>query len=330
VDGDAARIAALIERLRGPDKGKVAVAHDQLRRIGRPAVAALMKVARPQGVVAGSIHSKRALLVIGSMGPAGVKAFDDLVEALGACGDDTFLPVLRAIGDLAPYSEFQGDPRLAERLVFSNQAMVKKFSKGNDRQRFQYEFNRFQQRTQVEPEAGMKAMITELERNRTHRREVAAEVLGRMGPAAKSAVPALVKALRKGAPVVGQIGGFSVPKYRDRYPGAGCDALVRIAPRDPRVAIAWGWQLENSPSEEMRIQAALRIGGFGARAVTQVRDLVGGLRDESRRVRHEVITALGMIGPGAKVAIAPLEKIIAGPDQAAAVRATAALRLIRK
>ena len=138
-----------------------------------------------------------------------------------------------------------------------------------------------------------------------------------------------VRALRKGAPVIGQIGGFSVPKYRDGYPRAATIALIRIAPHDPRVAIAWGWQLENSRSEEMRIQAALRIGGFGKAATGQVSDLVGALRDRSLRVRHEVITALGMSGAGAKAAIAPLERVVAGSDKAAAARAKAALRLIR-
>ena len=52
------------------------------------------------------------------------------------------------------------------------------------------------------------------------------------------------------------------------------------------------------------------------------------LADKSPRVRWEVITALGMIGPPAKAAVKDLTKILAGEDKAAAARARAALRQI--
>ncbi len=87
--------------------------------------------------------------------------------------------------------------------------------------------------------------------------------------------------------------------------------------------------MANAQTESVRVDAALRLGGFGARSKAEVDTLIDARRDSSRRVRQESITALGMIGPSAAASIPALTKIAAGKVKAAAARARSALRSIR-
>ena len=175
--------------------------------------------------------------------------------------------------------------------------------------------------------------------NQTHRREVAVDALGRLGRAAKSALPTIARKLRAelgtARPrIVSKAGGLRVTLGRsssrqgDEFPARASEAMIRIAPNDPLCAAAYAWRLAHDPTDSNRAAAALRLGSFGVAAAQEVPILRKALTDKSARVRWEVITGLGMIGPAAKSAVADLKKILAGKDKAAAARAKAALRQI--
>ena len=104
--------------------------------------------------------------------------------------------------------------------------------------------------------------------------------------------------------------------------------MIKIAPGDPRCAVAYGYRLLHSGSENERAAAALQIGALGKTATREVPTLIAALKDKSQRVRCETITALGMFGPDANKAVAKLQQLAVSDEKAIAVRAQAALKQI--
>jgi HEAT repeat protein len=243
------------------------------------------------------------------------------MEAVGECEPKIYIRILRTLADLVPYSDAQGNRAAINRMVQAGMGAIQAMS-NEERQQWSTEYQRFAGRLMVDPDAGLEAMIAELNKNQNYRREVAAEVLGRMGPKAIEAIPALAKGMRRISNVTRRA------SRQDDFLRRAAEAMIRIAPRDPRCAVAYGYRLKHAKTETERARAALQIGGFGKAAKGEVRTLISALGDKSQRVRCETITALGMIGPDAKAAIPKLTRLSKSDDKALAVRAGAALKQI--
>ena len=334
-------IAALAERLY--DEKTWPSAARRLRGIGKPSVAPLLAAIGADDQVKDTPRNRRILGLLGEMGPDALGAYEKLGDAAGNCEPEIFVPLWRTLADLAPYSEDQGDVQAAQRMI---QAGIQNFQKmrSRDRQTWSREYTRMMSRLQVDPDAGIPAMIAELQRFQSGRREVAAEVLGRMGPKAMEALPplhaALDRALHPGAERNRQKKAGAAPpgmlvlnaanaNLKDDFEARAARAMVAIAPGHKQCAIAYGYLLVHAATAEERAQAALRLGSFGAASTGEVPHLVQACDDAEVRVRWEAITALGMIGPAAQAAAHKLEALSGSEDKAIAARAKAALRQIR-
>jgi HEAT repeat protein len=329
VDPRTDRIHKLIAQL--ADNSRWGDAARKPRRIGEPAVKPLLAaIQEDEDGIQDTPLARRVLETLGSMGPAAEEAYSELFEEVGRCEPKIYIRLLSTLADLVPYSEAQGNQAAVQTLVQASMGTIQAMGQ-QDRRRWSSAYQRFAARVAVDPDAGLEAMIDELKRSRPYRREVAAEVLGRMGKKATSAIPALSNALRGGGrtrTTARRVVRSSRVRGQDDFPRRAAEAMIRIAPRDARCAVAYGHRLKHANGENERAEAALRIGSFGEAAKGEVRTLIAALRDKSQRVRCETVTALGMIGPDAKAAIPKLRRLSESDNKALAVRARAALRQI--
>jgi HEAT repeat protein len=141
----------------------------------------------------------------------------------------------------------------------------------------------------------------------------AALVLGRLGPDAASAIPALVEAVRR------------EPVHRpDRIPADSAMALARFG-----VAALPGLrELLEDPALEVRFSAAQALRELGPAAASAVPGLLRLLRSGEPHAEIVASQALGAIGPAAAEAIPDLRRLAAtrqGYPQAAAAEALAAI-----
>ena len=174
-------------------------------------------------------------------------------------------------------------------------------------------------------------------------RLLSAELLADRGPSARSALPALRKALTASHPK------DLIVRPQDIVPSARLDpysvgievsmdseihaavarAMESIAGDDPSVAVAFAYRMLNDPLPAQRMDAAMTLGRFGPEAAEVVPQLREALGDAEMGVVAEAITALGTIGPAAKGAIPTLENLTEHEDRQIAERAKAALRQVR-
>jgi uncharacterized protein YjeT (DUF2065 family) len=329
-----AQIRALIAQL-GRPKGWKSAAR-ALERMGENAVEPMVEAITTDGIEA-SDRTLRLFGVLEAMGPAAKIGYGPLADAIPQSEPKVFLALWHTLGTLVPYSDSRASRNEAQRLLQGGIQTLTALSP-EDRRKWGAEYSRFTQRAAIDPGGGLKAMIAEVKRNAMHRREVAAEVLARMGKAAVPALPALANGLRgelrkKLGNSRGRVrvrSGRSQDRQSDGFAGRAADAMIKIAPSDPRCSVAYGWRLRESRSPQERSRAALRIGSFGAAGADEVPTLIAALDDADKRVRWEVITAIGMLGATAKAAIPRLEAIVGGTAKAAAARARAALKQIRR
>ena len=141
-------------------------------------------------------------------------------------------------------------------------------------------------------------------------RVAAIRALGKMGPAAKVAVPALTESLKDTAG----------PEARDarpvrvrgrRYGGRGevrghaACALGNIGP-EAKSSVPALAELLAANDEEVRRDAAYGLAGIGPEAKAAMPRLIEALSDENLTVRGHACAALGNIGPQAKAAVPAL------------------------
>lgn len=337
----ARRIQELIRQL--ADEKRHAAATVQLERLGKAAAMPLLQQVTGGETIEASILNRRALAILGSLGPDAAEAYPGLSAAIGNSDPEIFIGVLHTLGTLAPYTSAQGNQQAATGIVQSGVQVIRRLN-AQDRARYGGEYVRFTNRVMVDPSGGVPMMVQELRADMQYRREVAAEVLGRMGPRAREALPVLAEKLRRAMRMTPRETDAQVlrrgraerrrilvqQRRQDDFAATAAAAILKIAPGDPLSAPAWTWRLRHDADEHRRCQAALALGGLGGSASTEVPALIAALRDESHRVRCEVITALGMVGAAAQQAIPKLLELGASDDKAIAVRAKAALKQIGK
>jgi HEAT repeat protein len=170
-------------------------------------------------------------------------------------------------------------------------------------------------------------------------REAAPRALGRIGPAAAPAVPALADALTdpdqavrlSAASALGWIGPAAAPAVPalievladpdQRVRGIASGALGLIGPPAvPALANALA-----DPDQQVRAYAALALREIGPAAAPAVPALADALTDPDKGVRASAALALQMMGPAAAPAMPALADVLADRDQDLARIAAAAL-----
>lgn len=109
---------------------------------------------------------------------------------------------------------------------------------------------------------------------------------------------------------------------RDRV--AAIDELGVVGTKSPE-SVATLTQLLKDASPEVRAHAAQSLGEIGKPALPAVPSLVGAVADDEAIVRREAIDALRKLRPGPKVTVPLMAKVLSGSDDAARIRAVAAL-----
>jgi HEAT repeat protein len=118
-------------------------------------------------------------------------------------------------------------------------------------------------------------------------------------------------------------GGSNTGNRTEAIHAKVADALVRIAPRDPRCTPAYAPQLTHHQDAKVRMNAAMVLGSFGEDGAGAVPQLMRALADKNQVV-------VGMIGPKAKGAVPELQRLAAGQDKGVVATARAAPRQIQR
>lgn len=120
------------------------------------------------------------------------------------------------------------------------------------------------------------------------------QTLGRIGPSAAEAVPALVRAMEK----PGKYGVRSILETLDRIGSAARAAAPAVC------------RVLKSGSDNERAAAAQTLGALRASGTETVAALVAALRDPSEHVRLKAVYALDSLGPAAKAAVPELRRLL--------------------
>jgi HEAT repeat protein len=160
----------------------------------------------------------------------------------------------------------------------------------------------------------------------------AADLLGRLGPAAHelpAALLSLTTALKDDSSQVRAVAATALASIGS----AGPDALLALqdmlsTPESlPALRALAGYGADAAPAigqilvllkhkddSEIRWNAARTLGKIGPAAKEAVPDLIAALKDSDALVREHAAEALGDIGPQAKESISALEKVLKDPD----------------
>jgi HEAT repeat protein len=160
-------------------------------------------------------------------------------------------------------------------------------------------------------------------------RRDAAEVLGRIGPPARAAIPALTKALRD----VDKASGIGNKDVRL----SAAEALWRVGRRVEPVLPGLVRVLNKNAYPDVRVKAAAIVGRIGPEAREAVPALIKCLKDtrlysegygydfkKYQKMRAAPLLALAQIGPGAKAAIPAIKEALADKNPGTRVQAARA------
>jgi HEAT repeat protein/S1-C subfamily serine protease len=129
-------------------------------------------------------------------------------------------------------------------------------------------------------------------------RGVAARAVGKLGAAARSAIPALTELVR------------GTPDREVRRAGIGALAQFGVEAREAIPAL-----IEALKDEALRPDVIPVLGKMGAAAKDAVKALAEALSDANAATRASSLAALGKIGPDAKEAVPDLVKLLDGKDR---------------
>ena len=163
-------------------------------------------------------------------------------------------------------------------------------------------------------------------------RLAAAVALGKIGPAARSAVPALVQALAdpdsrvrgEAAAALGEIGpdaAKAVSELARLSAGGGDDPVADLATQAlgelKAAAVPALTEVLRRGSQEARVRVMKALGEVGSLASAAIPDLARALADSDEEIRTAAIEALGKvgIGPEAAVAVPHLLDALKDPDR---------------
>jgi len=293
----AEALPALAKLMHGTDTASQPNAAWVISLMGKaaePAMPELLKALGKQSrlsYTALSTHAARALANIG--GPA----VPGLIKTLGSREMAARADAARALGWMKPDTAIKAMPVLIERLKSDPERVVRMWAAD----------------ALIRIAPGNKdvlaALIGGLDGKTYSARVTAAAALGRCGPAAATAIPALEKTLgdqrreaqRAAALALGNIGKAAIPALKQAL--AGTDPYVRK-------------------------YAARALGDIGKEASGAADDLVRALSDKNAEVRREAVWSLALIGASDKPAASALKK--AGQNDSDWVVRYAAMRAMKE
>ena len=318
---DEGRLAELIARLH--DTETFAEAQAELIGMGSPAVPALI-----QALASQRLSSPTPLLqTLGAMGADAVAAVPELLVALRQGSQRTM--ALWALGQVGPWA--------SDRIEIGEDILVALESSADF---FRHELGRTLSRLSMDPRASLRELEQELDNRNPFTWQFVAELLGDRrsgGEAAEVLLRILDTENLPGS--VPRVAVFSASaSFRVREYSAGMDDQIRLAaatslleliPEDPAAIPAY-LVLLDCPDPEVRRKAAMALGRQGALGAEAVPKLLRTTLDRDLRLVAEAVTALGMIGPQAQLAIPKLEALTDHDNKQIAERARVALRQIRR
>jgi HEAT repeat protein len=158
-------------------------------------------------------------------------------------------------------------------------------------------------------------LIGQLKLDDPKSRSQAAKDLGRLGPKAEAAIPALVSLL-------GDTSSITTPDfYYTSVRSDATSALVQIGPTAVLAVIA---ALDNSPNPEIRVGAALALVDFSPKAKEALPAFAKALNDPNEEVRRFAAQGLALFGKQAAGQMDELSKLL-HKDSSEWVRAQAAI-----
>jgi HEAT repeat protein len=261
--------------------------------------------------------------VLGKMGAKAKSAVPVLIDALRDKDDGVLVEVVAALAEIGPAAK-EAAPALLNMIGAEDRGILESFvvvALGN-----------------LGPSV-VDNLIKALPDKAVQRRRVAAEALGLLGPNAKPAITALALSLKdsddqvrlQAAKSLGKIGP-DAKEAVSALRGALKDAMIhvrleaalavwRIDPTEPHLSIVIGGL--GDPSPPARADACRILGTIGPAAKSAAAPLEKILSDKDAQVRQQSAEALGRIGPAAVESSAVLKKLFT--DDEPLVRNTSAL-----
>jgi HEAT repeat protein len=290
----------------GPEGEEAGQAFRALGPKGEAAVPALILLFQGRDEVA----RWPVAVALSDVGPAAVP---QLTRALGSPDRCIRLGVLEALGHMGPKAR-AAVPSLLK-VVTDKDPWVR--------------LNTVEALAAVGDRAGIPALVDRLntDKNLTVRR-YAASALRTFGPAAKEAIPALLKAIRESEQLTDTLESLTI-EVESRPTISGLLASKTLADRARDSLAAMGppgvaalTELLKDPEAGHRCAAALTLRSLGPKARAAVPQLTQALSDGDPRVRRSAAEALGAVGPAARAAVPGLAGVL--KDNAVWVRSSAA------
>lgn len=249
---------------------------------------------------------RAALRAIDLLGPEAA----ELQSSLDTLACDPTMPALVEViwtrGSLAPYSGSQ---------EWSN-AFLKVVGGHQDRGRLFPAFQRHAQRVSVPKGGSVEQLLERLQQDRLFEREVVAELLGRSGDRA-AVEPLRQRLLDRATEPQGwdslKHNGFVVPMV-DGFRLRAAEALLRLAPDDPRAAVALGMRALLHPHRSVRLAALQALGSLGPFAEEAVPELLQVAHGADPALAAEALKVLGMSGTRAPECLAAAEALAQSRD----------------
>jgi HEAT repeat protein len=268
---------------------------DHMGSAGKDAVPALTKSLDDQS----KIIAYSAAQALGSIGPAAKTAMPALQKMLKA--KEQFLAVAAA------QALVRIDPDNVEKSG-ALPVLVAGLSNAYDAVKHEAVFGLTEAGAAAVPE-----FVKILKKGDNPAKVLACDGLGRIGPAAKDAVPELVKQL-DGDPAIA---------------GHAAMALAGIGPAAEAAVPALRKALASSDNT-LQLNAAVALGGMGEAGHAAVPDLVKLLKDDDAGVRRIAARSLGGIGPAAADAVPALAEALHDDQGSVTIQAAQALAQVGK
>ena len=162
----------------------------------------------------------------------------------------------------------------------------------------------------------------ELAKDRFGTREVAAELMGKLGD--KAAIDLLHQRLldRKTQPKAWdqlRHNGFIVA-MQDQFALRAGEALIKLAPSDPRAAIGYANRALHHPHASVRLDALRQMAQLGPASSDAIPELLALAKSSDAKMAAEALKLLGMAGPKVGDHLATIDQLALGQQQGAAPR----------